>query len=128
MAIERLDAIWVRGKLLNFRDLGRIRTGLRTHFYEVRTRRTGTEIGCVRWEFSAGRYGFSPIPEYAGQAFSNKIVLDIQEFCDMVTKEQYSSRLRKPIPFKKRRERRIQNLLKKPDGGGLDRRYAPVVQ
>lgn len=127
--ITKVDESWAQTKLLNFQDLGR-RKGMKTNLYLVRTRRTGTRLGLVRWERRGHGYTFHPDPQFVGHAFNDQTVADIASFCGWISRVYRDTHpyLIPSSAFKKRRARRIQNLLKKPDGGGLDKRYAPVVK
>lgn len=128
MPVFQIDPIWIQTEQLNFRDLGRLRTGAKTHKYEVRTRSTGTRLGYIQWFHLENRYNFILDQTFAGHVINGKFVSDLQEFCEWGTINFRLSQPRKQPGFKKLRARRILALLNKPDGGGLDKRYAPVVQ
>lgn len=57
-----------------------------------------------------------------------KYIETLADFCGWATLLYRHAHPYKVPAFKKRRASRIRNLLKKPDGGGLDIRYAPVVK
>lgn len=126
--VTEIDPIWTQTKHLNFRNMGNLKRGAKTRLFMVLSRKNGTLIGHVRWHRLENRYGFEVAPSLSGQALKNGIVEDLQNFCEWATIGFRKLHPKKQPGFKKRRARRILSLLKKPDGGGLDKRYAPVVQ
>jgi hypothetical protein len=119
---QLLDKKWYQSRHLNIRDLGRI-PGRKTRRYEIRQRRNGSLIGSVVYERGRYRLWINPFPK-GGRILS--IWQEAEDFCWFLTSELHKA-AKKPN-HKKVRLNRIQALLKKPDGGGLDKRYAPVIQ
>jgi hypothetical protein len=123
-----IDSVWTQTKHLNFRNMGTLRPGAKTRVFMVLTRKAGTLLGHVRWNSLKNQYDFDISSDLSGHALSNKIVSDLQSFCEWATIQFRKTHPKKIPDFKKRRASRIRNLLQKPDGGGLDKRYAPVVK
>lgn len=114
---QLLDDKWYQSRYLNIRDLGRL-SGKKTRWYEVRLRRHGVFVGVIQWVRTGYRIQY-------GVSFESAVQREAEDFCWYL-----NSKVRKaaksPNP-KRVRLNRIQALLKQPDGGGLDKRYAPVV-
>lgn len=113
-----LDEVWTQTKHLNVRDLGR-RRGARTHRYDVRLRKNGSRQGFIEWLNREVGYTF---------VFSDsKYVEEAIEVASFLTREWRKAHPHKVPSFKERRASRLRALLKKPGGGGLDKRYAPML-
>lgn len=111
------DGKWYQSRNLNIRDLGRL-PGRKTKRYEIRLRRQGRFIGLIEWIRTG--YKFED-----GYVLKPKIRQEAEDFCWYLMSEL---RKKQESPNPKRvRLNRIQALLKQPDGGGLDKRYAPVI-
>ena len=124
MEVTPIDSVWTQTKRLNFRSLGLLKRGAKTRVYMVLSRRNGNLVGHVRWNRLKNGYEV----EVTDHKYLDKFEKDLQSFCEWATIGFRKSHPKKQPGFKKRRARRILALLKKPDGGGLDKRYAPVVQ
>lgn len=117
--IVELDEVWTQTRHLNIRDLGR-RRGMQTHRYDVRLRRNGLRQGFIQWADKRVGYSFLPLPE-------PKYVQEADAVALFLTDKWRKAHPHKVPSFKQRRASRIRALLKRPGGGGLDKRYAPVV-
>ena len=125
MEVNPIDKVWTQTKRLNFRNLGTLRRGGKVRVFMILSRRNGSLIGHARWNHLKNGYEV----DVADHKNLEKYEKDLQSFCEWATIEFYKVRKRpKKLSFRKRRANRIRNLLSKPDGGGLDKRYAPVVK
>jgi len=123
--VTRIDKVWVQTKHLNFQNFGRQGTK-KTEVYGVRLRLSGKELGMIWWGKNF-RYDFTSMYPKIHDEISAAVKQELEAVCTWLTVEYRRLHPRRQPTDHQRRLRRIQNLLKKPDGGGLDNRYAPVV-
>lgn len=125
MKVTQLDDEWTQTKNLNVRCLGRRVNQYGTHRYDVRLRSNGARIGGIRWGNKRVGYSFFPLDSlnenyhFEADAIALYLTAEWRKLHPVVFKA---------LTFKQSRERRLRALLKRPDGGGLDKRYAPVVK